>query len=659
MTLPAGVITRTVTIAVPLDVLGDGAKAFSGTVRVDRPLIWAATGEPIWPIPAELPAPSGGLVTFQAPVTDQAGMLDADGSPITGWSLKVTMTGTWSGSMRTVSKVFQVLTADTSPVALDVLLGAGLTPPVITPDPYVQTVAGNTGAVTSTQLASAVGARVTAGDAAIVTPVTNALVTPTRTQIAEHSALPAHVTSRARLNAFDPIRCVYNFKPTNTRRIRAGLGRAGRGGISEHIVAGDSMSAGAVYGITGANPLVFDRPGAWPMLMRDRLVSLGIPSAGSGWVRCNDATLGSPIGWTFGGTWNHSANFYSFNLGGGTATFTVPSSMAGATSYSHLWFDPGTGGGAYPFTLAVNGASSGAGFRSTTSVAGQARWRVTTLLLSTPLAAGDTIVMTAGANGHYMAAGRCWKPATGGISVHNLAQSGSRVYATGTGQSTQWASLGSNGLGTLINSTLPNGTTAFSKRTVTDAVLNGTTTMTSATAAFTEDDLGKTISTPAGTNGLRLPASGNVYITAINSATSVTLSQAALMSATGVTIDIGRTPDALHISLGANDLANGVSVANIAAGITTVRGFLPNTDVVLYANPQPANSLVANATYDAWVSSLYDLADTLDAPLFDMRSRFGPFTEWGTNGLQGDGLAHANPALFAEWGLVVAGLIAA
>ena len=655
MTLPAGVITRTVTIAVPLDVLGGGAKAFSGTVRIDRPLIWAATGEPIWPIPATLPDPSGGFVTFEAPVCDQPGLIDANGSPITGWSLKINMTGTWSGSMRSVSKTFQVLTSDVSPIALDVLLGAGATPPVTNPDPYVQTVAGVTGAVTSTQLASAVGARVTAGDAAIVNP----LATPIRTQLADRTALPAHVVTRARANLFDPIRCVYNFKPTNTRRIRAGLGRAGRGGISEHIVAGDSMSAGAVYGIAGANPLVFDRAGAWPMLMRDRLVSLGIPSAGSGWVRCNDAALGSPIAWTFGGTWNHSANFYSFNNGGATATFTVPASMAGATSYSHLWFDTGVGGGAYSFALAVNGATTGPGFRTTTSVTGQARWRVTTLLLSTPLAAGDTIVMTSGANGHYMAAGRCWKPATGGISVHNLAQSGSRVYATGTGQSTQWASLGSNGLGTLLSSTLPNGTTAFSKRTVTDAVLNSTTTMTSATAAFTDDDLGKTISTPAGTNGLRLPASGNVYITAVNSATSVTLSQAALMSATGVTIDIGRIPDALHISLGANDLANGVSVANITAGITTVRGFLPNTDVLLYANPQPANSLVANATYDAWVSSLYDLADALDVPLFDMRSRFGPFTEWGTNGLQGDGLAHANPSLFAEWGLVVAGLIAA
>ncbi|NGZ99611.1 hypothetical protein G5V59_02440 [Nocardioides sp. W3-2-3] len=479
-----------------------------------------------------------------------------------------------------------------------------------------------------------------------------------REQIANRAALPSFVATRARVNAFDPIRCVYNFKPSNTRRIRAGLGRAGRGGISEHIVAGDSMSAGAVYGISGANPLVFDRAGAWPMMMRDRLVSLGIPSAGSGWVRCNDAGLGSPLGWTFGGTWNHSAKFYSFNLGGGTATFTVPASMAGATAYSHLWFDTGLGGGAYSFTLAVNGATSGPGFRTTTSVGGSARWRATTLLLSTPLAAGDTIVMTAGANGHYMAAGRCWKPATGGISVHNLAQSGSRVYATAASQSDQWASLGQNGLGTLINSTLPNGTTAFSKRTVTDAVLNGTTTMTSATAAFTDDDLGKTISTPAGTNGLRLPASGNVYITAINSATSVTLSQAALMSATGVTIDIGRIPDALHISLGANDLANGVTIANIAAGITTVRGFLPNTDVLLYANPQPSAALIPTG-YDAWVSSLYDLADTLDVPLFDMRARFGTFAEWGANGLQGDGLAHANPSLFAEWGLVVAGLIAA
>lgn len=658
MTLPAGVVTRTVTIAVPMDVLGDSAKAYTGTVKTDRPLVWAATGEPIWPVPAKLPDPVDGLVTFEVPVVDQDGMLDAAGAPITNWSMRVTLDGTWAAAMRSRSRAFQVFTADVSPIELDVLLDAGLTPPVVEPQPYVQSTAGHTGVVTATQLATAVGARITAGDAGITAPLTP----PVRTEIAERAALPSYVATRTRTNPFDPIRGVYNWKPSNTRRMRAGLGKAGRGGISDHVVVGDSMSAGSVYGIAGANPLVFDRAGAWPMIMRDRLAALGIPSAGSGWVRCNDNQLGSPLGWSFTGSWTHTSRFFSFCTGvGPTATFTVPASMAGATAYSHEWFDTGVGSSQFPFVIAVNGAVSGANYRLTQSLAGSARWRVTTLLLSAPLAAGDTIVVSPGAQGHYLAAGRLWKPVTGGLSVHNLAQSGSRVAATATGQTDRWASLGVNGLGTLLSSTLPNGTQAWAKRTVTDAVLTAaSTTMTSATAAFTIDDLGKTISTPAGQAGLRLPASGNLHIVAVTNATTVELSSAALMSATGVTVDIGRTPDCLHLALGANDLANSVSIADIAAGLTTVRGLMSSADCILYVNPQPAASVIPGgaAAYDAWVSSLYDLADTLDVPLVDMRSRFGTFTEWSGSGLAGDGLAHANPALFAEWGMAAASLVA-
>lgn len=72
---------------------------------------------------------------------------------------------------------------------------------------------------------------------------------------------------------------------------------------------------------------------------------------------------------------------------------------------------------------------------------------------------------------------------------------------------------------------------AGNARTITDAVFNGTTTMTSATAAFTAADLGK-----------RVTSTGNVTagttIVQINSATSVTLSAAALTSASVQTVDI-------------------------------------------------------------------------------------------------------------------------
>lgn len=474
-------------------------------------------------------------------------------------------------------------------------------------------------------------------------------------------SLPSYVAKRVRKNGYDTTRGVYNYKPSNTGRLRGGLGKAMNGLVSEHLVVGDSMAAGNVYGIAGANPLVFNRLDAWPMMLGKRLANLGIPRGGSGFIRANDNALGSPLGWTFSGSpsWNHTGRFVSFTTGLGIATLTVPAEYAGATAYSHMWYDAGTGGGSYSFNISVNGAVSGAGFRTTTSVAGSPRYRVTTLLLAAPLAAGDTIQIGGGANGHYMIAGRLWNPDAGGLAIHNLSQSGSRAYSSATGQSDRWASLGTNGLGTVLSTALPAGNTAWSSRTVADAVfVAGDQTVTSATAAFTVDDLGKAISTPAGSTGLRLSADVNVYITAINDATSVEVSTAPLLSASGVSLTIGQTPDVIHISLGANDLSNGVSSSDIAAAITTIRGFHSTADALLYINPQPNNAIIANATYDAWAATLYDLADTLDVPLIDMRARFGPFTDWWGDGLAGDGLAHANPNLFAAWGLATASLLA-
>lgn len=66
-------------------------------------------------------------------------------------------------------------------------------------------------------------------------------------------------------------------------------------------------------------------------------------------------------------------------------------------------------------------------------------------------------------------------------------------------------------------------------RSVSDAVLNGTTTLTSATAAFTGADTGRTIT------GIGIPF--GTTMTLVNS-TTVTLSQAATVTASGVTIVI-------------------------------------------------------------------------------------------------------------------------
>jgi len=460
-------------------------------------------------------------------------------------------------------------------------------------------------------------------------------------------ALPSHVVTAPRYNPYDAEHNVYNFKQSNTKRLRAGLGKSGSGQVSEHIVVGDSMSAGCVFG--AAAPYIFDRAHAWPRMMAKALGT----ETGSGLCRVNDNLLGSPQNWVLNGTWNLTAKFYAVTtVPGDTAVFTVPDGVSG-TAFTVTWYDPGTGGSTYPWTASINGAASGAGFRTTDSDLASANWRITTLIPTIALKSGDTITLTAGANGLYLVGGEVHDPANGGLRVHNLAQSGSRAYSTANGQTDRWASLGANGLGTILNAPL------WQKRTVTDAVLNAASpTLTSATAAFTIDDVGKVVRISANNTALLTNAT-SVYIAAFVSATQVTLSSNALASATGITVDISQAPDCIHIELGGNDLSNGVSSANINAAITAIRNFFPNSDCVLYASLSPATSLIAQGTYDAWVSSMYDLADALDVPLFDMRARYGTWTEITAKYMAGDATAHVRPEVFADWGANVAAVMGA
>jgi len=74
-------------------------------------------------------------------------------------------------------------------------------------------------------------------------------------------------------------------------------------------------------------------------------------------------------------------------------------------------------------------------------------------------------------------------------------------------------------------------------RKVTDAVLNGTTTVTSATAAFTAADVGKAVWGVETATGLKRLA--QTTITAVNSATSITVASAAVGSYTGITLVLG------------------------------------------------------------------------------------------------------------------------
>lgn len=100
------------------------------------------------------------------------------------------------------------------------------------------------------------------------------------------------------------------------------------------------------------------------------------------------------------------------------------------------------------------------------------------------------------------------------------------------------AAFGVGPFATWVGDTLAEGTPevvavrAVSGRTVNDGVTtNASTTVTSATAAFTSSDISRTIS------GAGIPSGAT--ITAVGSATSITISAAATASATGVTLTLG------------------------------------------------------------------------------------------------------------------------
>lgn len=111
---------------------------------------------------------------------------------------------------------------------------------------------------------------------------------------------------------------------------------------------------------------------------------------------------------------------------------------------------------------------------------------------------------------------------------------------------------------------------------------------------------------------------------------------------------IAVTPDAVWIALGVNDITGGARTNDqIAADLTTLRNHWPNSDAVIVAQYQP--QAAADATWQAFVARLYDLADTLDVPLLDLYDSSGGYTIANANGLMGD-LVHPSAPAQRNWG---------
>lgn len=234
--------------------------------------------------------------------------------------------------------------------------------------------------------------------------------------------MPSYALAAA--NVFDPATSVYNWKSSNTRRHRSGLALAQAGGATSEICIGDSLTAGCLNVYTGQ----FDRLHAWPMIYRDTLASVGVPVNGTGIVRAIDYNY-ADARVTCTGKWTNNITDAGSGSAGATATFVTDKP---GTAVAVLYARSSTTGA---FTVSVDGAKSGPGFLAVP--AGGSGWARAELTGLAGLTAGSRIVVTAASAAMVVLGGfEVYTPGAG-LTVHNIAQSGSgATLAAGKGWST-------------------------------------------------------------------------------------------------------------------------------------------------------------------------------------------------------------------------------
>lgn len=448
-------------------------------------------------------------------------------------------------------------------------------------------------------------------------------------------------------NQFDPRRSIYNWKSSNTRWLRRGLAMAARGGRSDHIVIGDSISAGAVSGI---GTTLYDRPNAWPIAMRNALAGMGVPVGGTGTVRPQDAAQ-VDARYTTTGVWSNN-NVYIFSTAvGATLTFTPDSSG----SIVEVQYIDGTSAA---FTVTINGVL----VRTVTGTATVAAKKIR--ITGQNIVANQSkivITVTTAGTGVIIPGVGIFTP-NSGLIVHNVAQTGSR--ASGSTGNNSWTDTISTGVNASPYATF--GDSAGRTRQITDAAFtSGSNVMTSASSSFTADNIGDPVDMYAvPTAGIVLPE--NAYIGSINSATSVNLlttvngvvvNANAYATATAQTVNVGREPHVVHLAIGGNDMLNGLTVANTTAAITTLRNLYPGSDAILHLFHNVSTTLQAQSVQDSFAAAFYQLADTLDIPLFDWRDRVGTYAQAQANGIMGDYQVHLKGSGYAMIGSLLAEVI--
>lgn len=222
--------------------------------------------------------------------------------------------------------------------------------------------------------------------------------------------LPSYAGARA--NPYNSRVSAYNWKASNTRKLRAALGRAQAGtGRASLGFIGDSETD---YYIGTGNDFL----NMWPRVMRSVLASLGIPVGGTGLVWAPHYGPAVDPRWTVGAGWTNANNYMTTTTSGATLTFASG--------------DPGTA-----VDLVVFGTSgslgwnidSGAATGTLTPSGGLVPVKYT---LATGLAntTHSLVLTTSSTAARYVIAARVY--GASGVEVHNAAAFGSSAAGTGS-----------------------------------------------------------------------------------------------------------------------------------------------------------------------------------------------------------------------------------
>lgn len=379
MTLPA----NWTTIPMTWELYGHDGDPCRGMVVFTSAQIVTASGDTFVPSPIEARVVNGVMEAVSLPSTD-----DPDISP-TGWLWRV-----------------EALVSPAGPAPFQIVVPAAGGPI-------------NLASVVPVEGPPAVSAAVLADGALsqIVADVNSATRSALSSVYAKFT-LPPH--AGAKTGPYDAIRNAYNWKPSNTRKLRLALGRANAGGTANLAFIGDSLTEGR----TTAG--VMDRRGSWPTRLRDAIGGLGIPVSGDGMVLCGSGTNSTPYDSriTFSGSFDQNLGYARLTSNGAVLTYTTDQ----ACRSFDIWYSKFQGS----FEVRIDGV-----LQTTVNPTGASAWDKVTVTNGVTGSHTVTITRTSSSTAVSIKAINAYSPS--GALTHNLGVAGTTV--NGAISSTAWTTL--------------------------------------------------------------------------------------------------------------------------------------------------------------------------------------------------------------------------